>query len=143
MKKLDIYFAGSISGGRDYLDSYKKIVSHLKNLGNSILSEHVVFDDVMNYEKKFSNREIFERDLKWIDECNCIVAEVSNPSLGVGYEISYALTRKKPVLCLCEKDIFLTRMLTGNSSPFLKIQRYSNHTELINILSLYTVSISK
>lgn len=140
MRKLDIYFAGSISGGRAYLDSYKKIVSHLKKLGNTILSEHVVFDDVMNYEKKFSDREIFERDIKWIKDCELMIAEVSNPSLGVGYEISLALSIKKPVLCLYKRGIFLTRMLTGNSYTNLEIIPYEHNDEIKSILNGYMKS---
>ncbi len=32
--------------------------------------------------------------------CDCVIAETSHPSVGVGYEISLALQRRKPVLIL-------------------------------------------
>ncbi len=34
----------------------------------------------------------------------CCVAEVSTPSLGVGYEIGIAVERKKPVFCLYRRQ---------------------------------------
>ena len=51
------------------------------------------------------SREIFERDLRWIEEVaranGVLIAEVSTPSTGVGYEIATARYRYGiPVICL-------------------------------------------
>ncbi|MBA4417087.1 MAG: hypothetical protein C0392_04135 [Syntrophus sp. (in: bacteria)] len=43
---------------------------------------------------------IHDRDMAWLSACDCVVAEVSVPSLGVGYELGRATTLSKPVLCL-------------------------------------------
>lgn len=37
---------------------------------------------------------------KWINSCDFMIAETSFPSISVGYEISLALQRNKPVLIL-------------------------------------------
>lgn len=35
-------------------------------------------------------KDIFDRDVKWPNESDLIVAEVSIPSLGIGYELGLA-----------------------------------------------------
>jgi 2'-deoxynucleoside 5'-phosphate N-hydrolase len=123
---MNIYFGGSISGGRDYLKTYQTIVNHLKEKNHHILTEHVVDPNVIEMENGFTNEEIYTRDIQWLTSCDCLVAEVSNPSLGVGYEICYALRIDKPVLCLYKEGVFLTRMLTGNHSKNLMVKQYKD-----------------
>ena len=51
-------------------------------------------------EKNLNDAEILERDMQWLSQCQVVVAEVTQPSLGVGFEIARAITLNKPVLCL-------------------------------------------
>ena len=51
-----------------------------------------------------SDQEIHDRDLQWIIESDMLVAEVTIPSLGVGYEIGRAIEMGKPILCLFNTD---------------------------------------
>ena len=51
-------------------------------------------------EKNLTDVEILERDMEWLSKCHVVVAEVTQPSLGVGFEIARAITINKPVLCL-------------------------------------------
>lgn len=126
---MKIYFSGAISGGRDRQPLYQKIVSVLKESSVEVLTEHVAHAQVLHREANLSAQEIFKRDMNLIALCDGLIAEVSTPSLGVGYEIATALQQPKPVLCLCEKGVFLTRILTGNTDPHLTIEFYKNETE--------------
>lgn len=125
----NIYFCGSIAGGRQYLEVYQKIVVYLKAAGRRVLTEHVVQPDVLALEKKYTAEQIYSRDIEWLRECDCVIAEVSNPSLGVGYEVCYALQIGKPVLCLYRRGIFLTRMILGNTSNGLSVRDYETDFE--------------
>lgn len=125
----NIYFCGSIAGGRQYLEVYQKIVAHLKAAGKRVLTEHVVQPDVLALEKKYTPEQIYSRDIEWLKECDGVIAEVSNPSLGVGYEVCYALRIGKPVLCLYRRGIFLTRMILGNTSKGLVVHDYETDFE--------------
>ena len=132
---MRIYFAGSIAGGRDYLETYRRIVRFLQDRGHEIPTEHIIKPDVLDWEKDYSAEEIYHRDVEWLRESDAMVAEVSNPSLGVGYEICYALNLKKPVLCLYHDSVFLSRMILGNKDPRLTVLSYQgeewqNHLEL-------------
>jgi nucleoside 2-deoxyribosyltransferase len=52
-----------------------------------------------------------------INEADFVVAEVTNPSLGVGYELAYAEKIGKPIACLFDNssDRKLSAMVSGNS----------------------------
>ena len=54
-----------------------------------------------------------------------VIAEVTNPSLGVGYELGYAEKLNKPILCLFDGDSGgkLSAMVRGN--PYNIIATYS------------------
>lgn len=134
---MKVYFAASISGGRARQPVMQLIVEHLKKMGFEVLSDHIARPDVLKHEANFSPQHIFARDLKWIQESDFLVSEVSTPSLGVGYEICYALKIPKPVICLCEEKQFLSAMLTGNDAGHLEILRYSSLEEIPKLLTTH------
>ena len=97
MKK--IYFAGSIRGGRDDKDLYGQIIKMLGKYGK-VLTEHIGDPNLSHLgEVGMTDEYIFERDMKWLNETDVFVAEVTTPSTGVGYEIG-RVEGKKPMLCL-------------------------------------------
>ena len=133
MKNKDIkfYFAGSIRGGRDKLDIYKAMNEMLEEYGE-VLDKHVARSDVDNLEQDYSKEFIYQRDMEWILESDILIAEVSQPSLGVGYEIGYAEKHQKPIIAFCEQDINLSRMISGN--PNVKTIYYRGKTDLLQKL---------
>lgn len=125
---MKIYFACSISGGRDHAHLYPEIVEHLKNHGD-VLTEYFSDEKVYEIEKGATDHEIFDRDIAWIDESHMIVAEVSTPSLGVGFEVATALNKGKHVLCLFknQEKRELSAMIAGNKN--LHIIKYDELDE--------------
>jgi hypothetical protein len=127
---MRIYFSGAISGGRENLPVYQHIVTRLKALGHEVPSEHVANARVLEEEASVSPRAVYERDIGWIRVCDAMIAEVSTPSLGVGYEIARALQEGKSVLCVYRKGLFVSKMVTGNPSPQLCLGTYYNTEDL-------------
>jgi nucleoside 2-deoxyribosyltransferase len=98
---LTIYFAGAISGGRSDVAHYRLVVDALLAEGHHVLAGAVAAEDVGAHGESLEPRAIFERDLKWLGEADVLVAEVSAPSIGVGYEIGAArYLYNIPVVCL-------------------------------------------
>jgi hypothetical protein len=96
-----IYFSGSISGGRHDVPLYRRIVAALEADGHRVLAGNVTADHIGADGEPIEPGAIFNRDLQWIDEADVLVAEVSMPSTGVGYEIATARYRHEmPVICL-------------------------------------------
>jgi len=125
---MNIYFSGSIAGGRDNLPIFQYIVKRLQADGHTVPSAHVADPNVLANEARLTEREIYERDVAWVNECDAMIAEVSTPSLGVGYEIALAVQLGKPILCLSQKGLFVSRMITGN--PHVQIHTYTSIEEI-------------
>lgn len=122
---MKIYFAGSIRGGRDDQELYALILQELSRFG-FVLTEHIGDRMILNTgEDSLPDTHIYERDMAWIREADVVVAEVTTPSLGVGYEIGSA-EHKKPILCLFreQEGKKLSAMITGNNN--LNVQKYSD-----------------
>lgn len=97
---LKIYFAGSIRGGRSDVALYHRIVKLLQKYG-TVLTEHVGDSGIDEKgDSHLTDKEIFDRDMDWLRSADVLVAEVTQPSLGVGYEIGRAFEFKLKVLCL-------------------------------------------
>jgi 2'-deoxynucleoside 5'-phosphate N-hydrolase len=124
-----VYFCGSIAGGRKYLETYTKMVRHLQSCGHIVPTEHIIEPNVLAIESELTASQIYERDIEWLRGADAVVSEISNPSLGVGYEIAYALQCRKPVLALYAKSLFISRMITGNCDPLLQVREYSSDAE--------------
>lgn len=125
---MKIYFTSSSNSFDKLQDSKKQIITIIKKSKHRLLSgEQTVHEYLLQQDKKLTPKEIFTREKKLIDDCDCMIAEVSNPSLGVGSEIAYALVSKKPVLALVFKDFedSISPMIKGNPSDNLYLEFYS------------------
>jgi len=123
---MNVYFSCSITGGRAEETTYQAIVKELEDLGHEVPTAHLSSPQVMDMEQVVDPVEIFERDMAWLRGCDAVVAEVSSPSHGVGYEIAYALSLGKPVLCCYKAGKKVSKIITGNTNPGLKIRIYAH-----------------
>lgn len=95
-----IYFAGSIRAGRDDVPVYRELIQHLKQHG-SVLTEHVgSYQLSIHGQSHLTDNFIHDRDADWLLSSDVVVAEVTQPSLGVGYEIGTAVQRNIPTIAL-------------------------------------------
>ncbi len=135
MSKLKIYFAGSIRGGREDAELYQQIIDNLKQYGE-VLTEHVGDDDLrVDGEKNKPDTYIHDRDMAWIRESDMVVAEVTTPSLGVGYEIAMAIQLKKRIFCFFNKKRRnrLSAMISGSGA--VRILEYDTFDDIKESLS--------
>lgn len=132
---MKIYFAGSIRGGRDDQALYFSVIEELQKYGE-VLTEHIGSVDLgQEGEVVRTDKEIFDRDMEWVREADVIVAEVSTPSLGVGYELGQAEAMKKKIICLYreQEGKRLSAMVAGNE--YMKIFVYKDLEDVKSILS--------
>lgn len=128
---MKIYFAGSIRGGRDDKDLYLQLIQHLTRYGE-VLTEHVGDEKLTDLgEDGPYDQWIYDRDMSWLHEADVMIAEVSTPSLGVGYEIGQAEALNKKILCLYRKRLGkrLSAMIDGN--PNMKTVIYEDLKDAI------------
>ncbi|KAM4591697.1 5-hydroxymethyl-dUMP N-hydrolase [Odontesthes bonariensis] len=102
-RRMKVYFCGSIRGGRDDVHVYQRIVHKLQSYG-SVLTEHVSSAELSDAGEvgvvAGGDQVIHDRDVDWLRQSDVVVAEVTQPSLGVGYELGRAVDMKKRILCL-------------------------------------------
>ena len=114
---MKIYFAASIRGGRKDQNKYNELIGFLSSKVE-VLTEHVGDSSLGQAgDKDLSDKEIYQRDLEWLESADAVIAEVTNPSLGVGYELGVAEKLGKPVLCLfddSDHNRTLSAMISGN-----------------------------
>ena len=121
---LKIYFAGSIRGGREHIDFYREIIEYLRQYGE-VLTEHIGDNKLSEEgEKGLGDESIYKRDIQWLKSSDAVIAEVSNPSLGVGFEIAKAIELDKDVLCLFKSQVNkkLSAMIAG--CPDVTVKEY-------------------
>jgi len=139
---MKIYFACSISGGRKDEKVYQRLVDALDKLGVEVPTAHIADTGIESTDGHKDPWDIYQRDVDWIKESDILIAEVSNPSHGVGYEIGYALSLGKPVLCLFNKEVIVSKMITGNPDPLLSVKSYLNLVEAEEILKTYLAQVA-
>lgn len=133
---MRIYFTAATTNNGDYLVQEKAIIDAIKSLGHTLTSGEQILDHKeLAKDSAKSAEEIFQREKTAIEEADCVVAEVTKPSSGVGGEIVYALTHHKPVLCLFYKDAqnTLSAMISGNPSDHLFLEHYDETSLPINL----------
>lgn len=134
---MKIYFAGSIRAGRGDSAIYEAMITWLRSFGE-VLTEHVGDPDLPQAGNDGpTDRYIHDRDMKWLFSCDLVIAEVTSPSLGVGYELGWATSLGKPVLCLYRAIAgkTLSAMIAG--SPGIQTAVYSSLDEAKTIMDKF------
>ena len=115
------------------------IISHLQKHGE-VLTEHIGSASLTSMgEGGVTDSYIYERDMEWRNQADVVVAEVTQPSLGVGYELGWA-DGKKPIICLYreQEGKRLSAMLTGNKN--LTVYNYVDLKGAKKILDEYLLN---
>lgn len=117
------------------------MIAGLRSFGE-VLTEHVG-DPALSEagDDGADDRSIHDRDMQWLKSCDLVIAEVTRPSLGVGYELGWAVALGKPVLCLCRNASGgpLSAMIAG--SPGIRTAAYSRVEEAEAIMKAFIMEI--
>ena len=139
---MKIYYASSIRGVQSIEKSYfddiivELLLHHGVVLGGSIVNGGFNPFGEMN----LSEKEIHDREVNWIKDSDAVIAEVSHPSLGVGYIIGRAMEYNKKVLCIYKQtDKPLSKMIIGNIN--LKLLSYNSPEDIASIIVDYLRTI--
>ena len=129
-----IFLSGSIRGGRQLLETYRFMFDTLEEAGAEVLSWHVADPELEKVETEMTEEEIYARDMGLLVKSDALIAEVTIPSTGVGYEICRALVKGVPVLCLHSPDAAVSAMVLGNPGSLLEVRAYPDKASLKKII---------
>lgn len=131
---MNIFFSAAVRGGRSQQPMYAHIVALLKQHG-TVLSEHIADSGMSKFgETNITKEDIHDRELKAMMDSDVVVAEVSTPSLGVGYIIGRATVEGKPVICLYQGDdaLLVSAMIKGDRG--VRVYTYTNAEDLPKVI---------
>ncbi len=128
-----VYFAGSIRGGRADAAWYRTLIAYIART-DTVLTEHIGNLSLSVLENgKAGDGAIYAQDAAWLCACDLVIAECTCPSLGVGYELAFAEAHQKPCYVLYRKSrTQLSSMLLGN--PYFHIVPYETEAEAFSTL---------
>lgn len=139
---MAIYFAAAIRAGRDDEPIYRRIVERLREFGQ-VHSEYAMATGRPGSSRRRGDRAIHDRDLQWLRGSDFLVAEVTTPSLGVGYEIGKATEWGIPVLALFRPDAgrSLSAMIAGGAD--IMVREYSGIDELDDLFGEFFLGLGR
>ncbi len=130
---MKIYFGFTVAGDRSSIVAARTIVEMVERMGHEVLTRHLVEVNAWEADRLITPKEVYLRDMKWLEQCDLFMAEVSGSSFGLGFETGYLLgaTTKKVVLFYrrdLEKKISL--LITGITHVNCTLAPYSDLDEV-------------
>jgi nucleoside 2-deoxyribosyltransferase len=140
---MKIYFACTVRGDRSAVASLRAAAARLQSHGHDVLTEHLLCDDVEARESALTERDVFERDIRWLDECDALVADASGSSFGVGFEVGYVLARAprtgQHVYLIYDETRAhqISRLIVGASGPHCSRLAYRSPADLLAFIDAH------
>jgi nucleoside 2-deoxyribosyltransferase len=137
---MRIYLGVTVRGDRSALEAARYVARRLQERGHDILTTHLLLDDVEGVEQSRSDREIYLRDMAWVESCDVLVAEASGSSYGVGFEVGYLLGRapqtgqRAIVMYRRDRHSVISRLITGLTSEQGSVFPYESEADLDDVV---------
>ena len=137
MKRFkNVFFSCSMRGGFKRLaqEELRKMPDIIEELGMVVISRHQTSERFMEIESRLTDKEIHDRDYRWLKDADMVIAEITNPSLGVGAEIADAVNLGIPVLGVYKKEFEeqVSAYIRGKAG--VVCLAYSAHEELKEVI---------
>jgi nucleoside 2-deoxyribosyltransferase len=134
---MKVYLACTVRGDRGGVLAGRAICARLQDLGHEVLTTHLLADNVESAESLLTERDVFRRDIEWLNACDVLVAEASGSSYGVGFEVGYVLGRatssgqRVVLLYDAARRDAVSRLIVGNDDAACATFSYASVDELI------------
>lgn len=140
-----IFFSASTYAVPELMENYLAIIKEInKNKSNLILDwtkdwKNIALEYQRRDKKKIKESDVFkvfdrkkfhEEHTKAIKDCDLVIAEVTRPTITVGYQLFYAISNKKPALALYSEnvknfDLDAIRAIINTESPYVTLKKYN------------------
>jgi nucleoside 2-deoxyribosyltransferase len=134
---MQIYLACTVRGDRGAVAGLRSLVTSLEGAGHTVLTKHLLDDNVEGAESALSERAIYERDIAWLDGCDALIADASGSTFGVGFEVGYVLGRsdrtdqRAVLLYHAARRDQISRLIVGNAHPRCQVLSYEDPDDLV------------
>jgi hypothetical protein len=140
---MTIYLAFTVRGNRGALAAARELCDMLQQKGHHVLTTHLLQDDADGAEAGLTDRQVYERDIRWLESADLLIAEASGSSYGVGFEVGYVLARSaetgQRVLLVYDeaRRPAISRFIGGTHHPACTVQGYGAPADLVALVHDY------
>ena len=133
---MHIYLACTVRGDRGAIAGLRSLVASLERAGHTILTKHLLEDNVDTAESSLTERAVYDRDVAWLEACDILIADASGSSFGVGFEVGYVLGRsdrtnqRVVLLYRADRRDQISRLVAGNGHSRCEVVPYATAAEL-------------
>jgi nucleoside 2-deoxyribosyltransferase len=130
---MKIYFGFTVAGDRSTVMAARTIVGILEEMHHEVLTRHLVEDSAWEADRSITPKEVYLRDINWLEQCDMFIAEVSGSSFGLGFETGYLLgATTKEVVLFYRRDVEskISLLITGITHPNCRLVPYSDLNEV-------------
>lgn len=137
---MKIYLACTVRGDRGALGAVRALADWLEASGHTVLTRHLLADDVDVAESALTEDAVFARDLEWLTAADLLIAEASGSSYGVGFEVGYVLGRSETtgqrvvLLYDAARRAAVSRLIAGNRHPNCTTYAYDSPEALLRVM---------
>lgn len=134
---MKIYLACTVRGDRAAVAALRDACARLRAYGHDVLTGHLLRDDVDALDGALSEREVYQRDIAWLDACDALIADASGSSYGVGFEVGYVLARARHtgqhvyLLYDAARAGRISRLITGTVDEHCTTVPYASPADLL------------
>jgi hypothetical protein len=137
---MKIHFGFAVAGDRSSIDTARKVVHQLEEMGHEVLTRHLVSDNAWEADRSISPQDVYRRDMAWLEQCDLFIAEVSGSFFGLGFETGYLLgaTDKKVVLLYRrEVEQKVSLLISGNRHANCTLVPYATIAEVEEFITAH------
>lgn len=138
---VNIYLACTVRGDRGAVAVLREVADHLEGAGHTVLTRHLLDDNVDSAESSLTEREVFARDMEWLTAADVLIADASGSSYGVGFEVGYVLGRSdvtgQRVLLLYNdaRRSVVSRLIVGTDHQRCIVHSYQRADDLLPLIT--------
>lgn len=140
---MNIYLACTVRGDRGAIAALREVADLLEAAGHTVLTRHLLDDNVDSAESALTEAAVFVRDLEWLTSADVLIAEASGSSYGVGFEVGYVLGKSdltdQRVLLLykASRQSSISRLIVGTDHPRCTVQSYNEAADLLPVVTRF------
>lgn len=131
-----------VQGTRLHQSVYDAIISGAKIAGLSIINVEVNNPPTAHQLENVSPYVVHLHNRALLDSAELIIVEISQPSLGVGYELAVAQSLGLPILALCNSNLVpaISLMIRGIDYKRFHLSSYESLDDIAEILTAFATS---
>jgi 2'-deoxynucleoside 5'-phosphate N-hydrolase len=144
---MHIYLACTVRGDRGAIGMARALADAIECMGHTVVTRHLLADDPDTDESRLTERAVYERDVKWLESSDVLIAEASGSSYGVGFEVGYVLGRSahthQRVLLLYDatRRGQVSRLIAGNTHPACTTYPYKSADDLLRFVQVFLAPV--